>query len=133
MLSTGAMNLRGRTFGKLMVSLRATNTKRCHRTTSMVQASTGLDEAAAASLPHASGGDADRNRGRAHRDQRAGGVDTAPRSGESVRGALGEAAPAPAALFGEVDQGRQERVVTTGPARKSIMRLCSRSREARLR
>lgn len=48
MLSTGTMVLLGKTFGNLMVDLRATNVKLRRRAVAIVQAATGLDEAAAA-------------------------------------------------------------------------------------
>lgn len=50
MLTTGAMVLMGKTFGNLMVDLKATNTKLRARTNRIVRQLTGLDHAAAASL-----------------------------------------------------------------------------------
>jgi len=58
MLSTGTMILLGKTFGNLMVDVRATNDKLRRRTLSIVRAGTGLDASAAAALLQASGGDA---------------------------------------------------------------------------
>ncbi|MCA9169639.1 MAG: N-acetylmuramic acid 6-phosphate etherase [Planctomycetales bacterium] len=50
MLTTGAMVRLGKTFGNLMVDLRATNIKLKHRTNRIVRDLTGLDEAAAQRL-----------------------------------------------------------------------------------
>ena len=47
MLSTGAMVRLGKTYGNLMVDLRATNEKLRHRTNRIVREATGLDGAAA--------------------------------------------------------------------------------------
>ncbi|MDP9368678.1 MAG: N-acetylmuramic acid 6-phosphate etherase [Chloroflexota bacterium] len=96
MLSTGTMILLGKTFGNLMVDLRATNTKLRRRATAIVQTATGLDEAAAASLLQASDGDAKI----AIVVARAGISIEAARTrldaaSGSVREALGEAAPCP--------------------------------------
>ncbi len=96
MLSTGAMILLGKTFGNLMVDLQATNAKLRRRATAIVQSATGLDETAAASLLHASDGDAKI----AIVVARAGINIEAARTrldaaGGSVRDALGEAAPCP--------------------------------------
>jgi N-acetylmuramic acid 6-phosphate etherase len=58
MLSTGAMVLLGKTYGNLMVDLRATNAKLRRRAVGIVRAATGLDETGAAALLRASGGEA---------------------------------------------------------------------------
>lgn len=58
MLSTGAMVSLGKTYGNLMVDLRATNSKLRRRAIGIVQATTGLDEPAAAALLDAAGGEA---------------------------------------------------------------------------
>jgi N-acetylmuramic acid 6-phosphate etherase len=50
MLSTGAMVRLGKTYGNLMVDLRATNQKLLHRTNRIVREATGLDADAAQSL-----------------------------------------------------------------------------------
>jgi N-acetylmuramic acid 6-phosphate etherase len=50
MLSTGAMVQLGKTFGNLMVDLRATNEKLRHRTNRIVREATGLDRAGADAL-----------------------------------------------------------------------------------
>ncbi len=50
MLSTGAMVRLGKTFGNLMVDLRATNEKLKHRTNRIVREATGLDRAEADAL-----------------------------------------------------------------------------------
>jgi N-acetylmuramic acid 6-phosphate etherase len=54
MLSTGAMILLGKTFGNLMVDLRATNFKLRQRAVRIVGEATGLDEAEASALLRAS-------------------------------------------------------------------------------
>ncbi|QJW94059.1 N-acetylmuramic acid 6-phosphate etherase [Frigoriglobus tundricola] len=50
MLSTGAMVRLGKTYGNLMVDVRATNEKLRHRTNRIIREATGLDDAAAATL-----------------------------------------------------------------------------------
>lgn len=50
MLSTGAMILLGKTYGNLMVDVRATNEKLRQRAVAIVRSATGLDEPAATSL-----------------------------------------------------------------------------------
>ena len=50
MLSTGAMILLGKTYGNLMVDVRATNRKLARRALEMVRHATGLDDAAAQEL-----------------------------------------------------------------------------------
>jgi N-acetylmuramic acid 6-phosphate etherase len=50
MLSTGAMIRIGKTFGNLMVDLRATNSKLCDRTRRIVEAIVGIDSKAANEL-----------------------------------------------------------------------------------
>jgi N-acetylmuramic acid 6-phosphate etherase len=57
MLTTGAMVRLGKTFGNLMVDLRATNAKLRARTNRIVRMLTGLDEASAAALLLAAGGE----------------------------------------------------------------------------
>ena len=57
MLSTGTMILLGKTFGNLMVDLRATNSKLRRRAIRIVQAATDLEEDAAAALLQAAGGE----------------------------------------------------------------------------
>jgi N-acetylmuramic acid 6-phosphate etherase len=57
MLSTGTMILLGKTFGNLMVDVRATNYKLQQRALSIVQQATGLDEDAARTLLETSGGE----------------------------------------------------------------------------
>lgn len=57
MLSTGAMVRLGKTFGHLMVDLRATNSKLRARTNRIVRQLTGLDESAAAELLRNCGGE----------------------------------------------------------------------------
>ncbi|GAC1565706.1 MAG: hypothetical protein NVS3B14_04330 [Ktedonobacteraceae bacterium] len=57
MLSTGAMNLLGKTFGNLMVDVLATNYKLRRGAMSIVQQATGLDAEASEALLEASGGD----------------------------------------------------------------------------
>ena len=54
-LSTGAMVRLGKTFGNLMVDLRATNEKLRHRTNRIVREATGLDRVAADALLDACG------------------------------------------------------------------------------
>jgi len=58
MLSTGAMILLGKTYGNLMVDVRATNDKLRARARGIVQAATGLDAAEAAALLQQADGDA---------------------------------------------------------------------------
>lgn len=57
MLSTGALVLLGKTYGNLMVDLRATNHKLRRRAARIVAQATGLDEAAAAALLRDAGGE----------------------------------------------------------------------------
>lgn len=57
MLTTGAMIRLGKTYGNLMVDLRATNVKLRARTNRIVRMLTGLDEAAATSLLETAGGE----------------------------------------------------------------------------
>ena len=57
MLSTGAMILLGKTFGNLMVDVRATNQKLHRRAISIVRQATGVDEDAAEGLLSVSGGE----------------------------------------------------------------------------
>lgn len=57
MLTTGAMIRLGKTYGNLMVDLRATNTKLVARTRRIVAAVTGVDEAEAERLVAAADGD----------------------------------------------------------------------------
>jgi N-acetylmuramic acid 6-phosphate etherase len=57
MLSTGAMVRLGKTFGNLMVDLRATNTKLRDRSCRIVAALTGLDDATAATVLDNAGGE----------------------------------------------------------------------------
>lgn len=54
-LSTGAMVLLGKTYGNLMVDVRATNAKLRRRAVTIVQRATGLDDDAAARLLHECG------------------------------------------------------------------------------
>ncbi len=56
-LTTGAMILLGKTYGNLMVDLRATNSKLVSRTRRIVAELTGLSEASAESLLAQCGGD----------------------------------------------------------------------------
>jgi len=58
MLSTGAMVLLGKTYGNLMVDVRATNEKLRARAIGIVRRATGLDEARAAAALDAAGGEA---------------------------------------------------------------------------
>lgn len=58
MLSTGTMVLLGKTFGNLMVDLRATNAKLRQRATGIVREATGLTETEAAALLQAADGEA---------------------------------------------------------------------------
>ncbi len=57
MLSTGAMILLGKTFGNLMVDVRATNQKLHRRAVAIVRQATGVDEDAAEGLLSVSGGE----------------------------------------------------------------------------
>ena len=57
MLTTGAMILLGKTYGNLMVDLRATNSKLRERSKRIVAELTGLDHAAAGQLLEACGGE----------------------------------------------------------------------------
>jgi len=57
MLSTGAMILLGKTFGNLMVDVRATNQKLHRRAISIVRQATGVDEDAAEGFLSVSGGE----------------------------------------------------------------------------
>jgi N-acetylmuramic acid 6-phosphate etherase len=58
MLSTGTMILLGKTFGNLMVDLRATNSKLRQRTLRIVRQATELDQGRAAELVRAADGEA---------------------------------------------------------------------------
>jgi N-acetylmuramic acid 6-phosphate etherase len=96
MLSTSTMILLGKTFGNLMVDLRATNSKLRQRAIRIVAAATGLDEAAASELLEAANGEAKT----AIVAARAGIKPAAARArlevaGGSVRTALGKEAPCP--------------------------------------
>lgn len=96
MLSTGTMILLGKTFGNLMVDVRATNSKLRQRAIRIVQAATDLDADAAAALLQSASGEART----AIVAARAGIEPTAARTrleavGGSVRAALGGAAPCP--------------------------------------
>jgi N-acetylmuramic acid 6-phosphate etherase len=96
MLTTGTMILLGKTFGDLMVDLRASNTKLRRRAIRIVRAATGLDEAGATALLHATNGETKT----AIVAARAGLDPAAARewlaaAGGSVRAALGETAPCP--------------------------------------
>jgi N-acetylmuramic acid 6-phosphate etherase len=96
MLSTGTMILLGKTFGDLMVDLRATNSKLRQRAIRIVRQATDLDEAAAADLLRTAGGEA-----KTAIVAAVGGIE--PRVARarleaargSVRAALGENAPCP--------------------------------------
>jgi N-acetylmuramic acid 6-phosphate etherase len=57
MLSTGAMTLLGKTYGNLMVDVRATNAKLHARALSILRQTTGLDEARAEETLRACGGE----------------------------------------------------------------------------
>lgn len=57
MLSTGAMVLLGKTYGNLMVDVRATNSKLRRRAARIVAAATGMDEETAAALLREAGGE----------------------------------------------------------------------------
>jgi N-acetylmuramic acid 6-phosphate etherase len=57
MLSTGTMILLGKTFGNLMVDVRATNHKLQQRALSIIRHATGLDQDAARTLLEISGGE----------------------------------------------------------------------------
>jgi N-acetylmuramic acid 6-phosphate etherase len=57
MLSTGAMILLGKTYGNLMVDLRATNYKLRRRAIRIVREATGLDEPGATELLQAADGE----------------------------------------------------------------------------
>ena len=96
MLSTGSMILLGKTFGNLMVDLRATNSKLRQRAIRIVCQATGLDEAAAADLLHAAGGEAKTAivAAAAGVEPEAARARLVAASG-SVRAALGKAAPCP--------------------------------------
>ncbi|HEX3301583.1 MAG TPA: N-acetylmuramic acid 6-phosphate etherase [Thermomicrobiales bacterium] len=96
MLSTGTMIRLGKTFGNLMVDLRATNSKLRQRAIRIVQEATGLDPSQAADLLRRSGDEAKT----AIVSARAGILPDEARSRltqsrGSVRAALGEAAPCP--------------------------------------
>jgi N-acetylmuramic acid 6-phosphate etherase len=96
MLSTGTMILLGKTFGNLMVDLRATNSKLRQRATGIVQEATGLGEFDAAALLEAAGDEAKT----AIVAARSGTGPAVARArlaaaGGSVRAALGTAAPCP--------------------------------------
>jgi N-acetylmuramic acid 6-phosphate etherase len=96
MLTTGTMILLGKTFGDLMVDLRATNTKLRRRAVRIVRAATGLDEAAATALLRASGDETKTAivAARAGIEPAAARERLAAADG-SVRAALGDAAPCP--------------------------------------
>jgi len=91
MLSTGAMVLLGKTYGNLMVDLRATNAKLRRRAVAIVRAATGLGEAEAAALLRAADGEAKTAivAARAGVDP-AGARARLAAAGGSVRAALGE-------------------------------------------
>jgi N-acetylmuramic acid 6-phosphate etherase len=96
MLSTGTMILLGKTFGNLMVDVRATNWKLRQRAIQIVRAATDLEEVDAAALLQAAGGEAKT----AIVAARAGiepsiARDRLAAAGGSVRAALGESAPCP--------------------------------------
>jgi N-acetylmuramic acid 6-phosphate etherase len=96
MLSTGTMILLGKTFGNLVVDLRATNSKLRQRAIRIVQQATDLDAKMATELLQAAGGEAKT----AIVAARAGIEPTVARTrlvaaGGSVRAALGEDAPCP--------------------------------------
>jgi N-acetylmuramic acid 6-phosphate etherase len=96
MLSTATMILLGKTFGNLMVDLRATNSKLRQRAIRIVAVATGLEESAAAELLLDAGGEAKT----AIVAARAGIAPEVARArlesaGGSVRAALGEDAPCP--------------------------------------
>ena len=96
MLSTGAMIRLGKTFGNLMVDLRATNSKLRQRAIRIVQEATGLDPSQAADLLRRSDDEAKTaivsDRARIRPDEAR--IRLAQSRG-SVRAALGEAAPCP--------------------------------------
>jgi N-acetylmuramic acid 6-phosphate etherase len=96
MISTGTMVLLGKTFGNLMVDLRATNSKLRQRAVRIVQEATGLSESEAATALRDTDGEAKT----AIVSARAGitpdeARDRLARTRGSVRAALGEAAPCP--------------------------------------
>ena len=96
MLSTGTMIRLGKTFGNLMVDLRATNSKLRRRAIRIVQEATGLDQAQAADLLRQTDGEAktaivSARTGIQPEEARA----RLTQSQGSVRAALGEAAPCP--------------------------------------
>jgi N-acetylmuramic acid 6-phosphate etherase len=94
MLSTGSMILLGKTFGNLMVDVQASNAKLRRRAVGIVQAATGLDEAAASALVAACDGEV-----KTAIVAALGGMEPAAarerlaQAGGVVRAALGEAAP----------------------------------------
>ena len=96
MLSTGTMILLGKTFGNLMVDLRATNSKLRQRATGIVREATGLAESEAAALLEAANGETKTAIVAAYGE---GDPDVArarlAEAGGSVRAALGAAAPCP--------------------------------------
>jgi len=96
MLSSGTMIRLGKTFGNLMVDLRATNSKLRRRAIRIVQEATGLDQADAADVLRRSGDDAKTAivAARAGIDP-ATARDRIARANGSVRVALGESAPCP--------------------------------------
>jgi N-acetylmuramic acid 6-phosphate etherase len=96
MLSTGTMIRLGKTFGNLMVDLRATNSKLRRRAMRIVQEATGLDQVQAADLLRQTDGEAktaivSARAGIQPEEARA----RLAQSQGSVRAALGEAAPCP--------------------------------------
>jgi N-acetylmuramic acid 6-phosphate etherase len=96
MLSTGVMILLGKTFGNLMVDLRATNSKLRQRAIHIVAAATGLDETAAGELLEVANDEAKTaivaGRARIRPDVARARLEAA---GGSVRTALGKDAPCP--------------------------------------
>jgi N-acetylmuramic acid 6-phosphate etherase len=96
MLSTGTMILLGKTFGNLMVDLRATNSKLRQRTLRIVRQATELDQGRAAELVRAADGEAKTaivaaRAGITPQEARA----RIQAAGGSVRVALGDVAPCP--------------------------------------
>ena len=96
LLSTGTMIRLGKTFGNLMVDLRATNSKLRRRAIRIVQEATSLDQAAAADVLRRSGDEAKTAivAARAGIDPAAA-RDRLVKASGSVRAALGESAPCP--------------------------------------
>jgi N-acetylmuramic acid 6-phosphate etherase len=96
MLSTGAMIKLGKTFGNLMVDVKATNAKLQERAIRIVQEATGLEREPAAEALEAAGGETKTAivsvlAGVSPEEARA----LIEQSGGSVRTALGEIAPCP--------------------------------------